>query len=104
MSVFAKRHYTTFHLGELYMSWNYRVIAVDNADFDEEYFEIYEVYYNDNGDEIVSISESSMAPFGDSLAELQEDFSKMELAFNKPLLIMSEIKLVPRQVDGEVDE
>lgn len=65
------------------MTWNYRVIhTVIN---DEHFFDIHEVYYDDNG-EPKFVTEDSVAPMGNTLDELKEDLQHYLLALSKPIL------------------
>jgi len=60
------------------MSWNYRII------FSNDTYAIHEVYYKNNN--IISWSENSISPMGDSIKELSEDIKNMKKAFDLPIL------------------
>lgn len=49
------------------MTWSYR--AIKKQYLDEEYYEIHEVYYNQDGD-IWGMTENPIAPIGQTLDEL----------------------------------
>ena len=90
------------------MTWNYRVLRhvtanrnkpnVDtNEEFfksfrgeREEYYRIHEVYYRENGS-ITSCSEEAIAPFGETVEELQEVIELMKAAFDKPAIPYEDI-------------
>ena len=65
--------------------WNYRVMSHFDADMDEHYFEIHEVYYNDL-EEVINWGEESSCPFGEDASSLQKTVKMMNDAFNKPVL------------------
>lgn len=65
------------------MNWNYRVIR--KVDDEEEYFEIQEVYYDENGVAIFAPKEGRI-PFGFTLNELEEDLKRFLDACEKPIL------------------
>lgn len=70
------------------MSWNYRIIkrtTTSPAGYVEDYYAIYEVYYNREGD-IRAWSAQPLSPHGTSIQELRRDFELMRGAFYKPAL------------------
>lgn len=76
-------------------TWNYRIMV------DEEgTFKICEVFY-DNG-EISGYSDTD-GPLGENLEEIQSDFNMMRHAFDKPVLIETELEIV-HQTDVEPEE
>lgn len=81
------------------MSWNYRVIKKESVyprelqTYDgetEEYFEIHEVYYKDDGS-IKMYSELPSSPFGLDSKELYANLMKMTEAWSKPILIEKDL-------------
>ena len=77
------------------MHWNYRVIkhlATDPKNTsDEEYFGMYEVYYNEDGT-IMSRTESAIV-IGDTFEELEEVLEMM----------MKDLTLGPILIESEID-
>lgn len=75
------------------MSWNYRVMkrTYKGMNYEEDAYDIYEVYYNDNG-EVKNWSESPTYPHGETLEELKEDIKRYEEALNKPVLDYDELE------------
>ena len=70
------------------MTWNYRVLRhVEKA---EEWYQVHEVYYRENGS-ITSCSEEAIAPFGETVEELQEVIELMKAAFDKPAIPYDDI-------------
>lgn len=71
------------------MTWNHRVVKHVNPhplDEDEKYYyQIHEVYYNADGS-IWSMTKEPIAPYGNSLEELQETLTWMKRALGKPVL------------------
>lgn len=65
--------------------WNFRVILCEADGDNEALYQIHEVEYNLKG-KAVNWSETSVAPYGKSLNELQEDVSRQQSAFEKPIL------------------
>lgn len=65
--------------------WNFRVILCEADGDNEALYQIHEVEYNQKG-KAVNWSETSVAPYGKSLDELQEDVSRQQSAFEKPIL------------------
>lgn len=60
-------------------TWNHRVVKhVDGT------FGIHEAHYN-NG-ELTSITENTVAPFGDDYSELGRDYTTFSTAFNRPVI------------------
>lgn len=70
------------------MSWNHRVTRkmIRGAPL----FEIREVYYLDEGK--LGWTASAVYPSGDTLDELKADFETMALAFEKPVLDITDEK------------
>ena len=64
--------------------WNYRVMRRKYAN-DYYTYGIYEVYY-DNRDKPDGWTQDAVAPFGDSLKELKNDFRFYKQALAKPTL------------------
>jgi hypothetical protein len=64
------------------MTWNYRIVRIDCGD--EITYGIHEVYYDDGIP--TSYTNNPVGCIGSNLEELNESFSHMSLAFNKPTL------------------
>lgn len=62
------------------MSWSYRIVEDKHGGLS-----IREVYYDDAG-VVESWSADGMAPYGETMAELNSDFSMMQDAFYEPVL------------------
>lgn len=69
------------------MTWNYRVIKkeVHHAEGTELLYEIYEVYYADDGS-IEGWTESEASPSGSDLEELESDIAHFQVALSHPTL------------------
>lgn len=65
-------------------NWNYRVVRKPGF-ANEPYYEIHEVYYNEDGT-IKYWSSDPMTPFGETPEELELDVTRMLKAFIRPLL------------------
>lgn len=65
------------------MSWNYRVMACDYND--EVYFQIHEVYYDENGNPD-SYIENPVTVGGDNLSDIHWTLNRMKEATKKPIL------------------
>ncbi len=65
--------------------WNTRVIRKYDQKTDTTIFEMHEVHYDDNN-RIIAWTESSVGPFGETLAELKEDIKHFLEAVQKPIL------------------
>jgi hypothetical protein len=65
------------------MTWNYRVIHT--TDGEEEFFAIYEVYYDDNG-RPEARTEEPAHPAGETLEELADDLQAYQAALQQPVL------------------
>lgn len=83
------------------MSWNYRVMRhFDNAG--NETYGIHEVYYTPEGKPNM-YSVEAVAPYGETLAELQEEVRRFAEALEKPVLKPGDfpVDLTPENdVDG----
>ena len=73
------------------MSWNYRVVK--KADRLGNYFEIHEVYYDDNGNPN-GWTEDAIKPYGVDLDDLRWVLEHMVTALDKPVLEIVDEKLV----------
>ncbi len=75
-------------------TWNHRIIKKelrrDNT-VEETYYEVHEVHYNAKS-EICAITESSVAGFGETVAELEQVLQRMLAACKKPILVQGEIE------------
>ncbi|PAJ71929.1 hypothetical protein CJF42_24090 [Pseudoalteromonas sp. NBT06-2] len=65
--------------------WNFRVILCEADGDNEALYQIHEVEYNQKG-KAINWSETSVAPYGKTLEELQQDVSRQQSAFEKPIL------------------
>jgi len=71
------------------MTWNYRILA----DFDvdgEPFYCIHSVYYDEDGD-VFAYGVTPTYAVGVTVEELQSDMEKLQAAFDRPILIKSEI-------------
>ncbi len=66
------------------MSWNHRVMRFPDP-LHEEWLEIHEVYYDDNGQHTM-YTEEAVSVAGEAIEELRETLSRMEKALNQPIL------------------
>ena len=69
--------------------WNYRVVRSGRGE--NICYSIHEVYYNSRGG-ITMLSEAPIHAFGSVIEELREDLKTMNVAFEKPTLIMEDIQ------------
>lgn len=79
------------------MTWNYRVIRVDYIyeGKTEPCFAVHRCYYEYEADLIpTKWSQSPASPEGETLGELLDDYSRLRLAFEKPVLVEERGKLV----------
>ena len=67
------------------MFWNYRVIRMYEKESGTTYHEVFEVYYNEEGNP-QAFAESHNVVVDESLEELQETFNAIKEAFDKPVL------------------
>ena len=65
------------------MTWNYRVVRTTQGD--EEWFAIYEVYYDDEG-RPEARTEEPVSPAGETLEALQQDLQWYLRALQEPVL------------------
>ncbi len=56
------------------MTWNNRIVR--HRDKAEDYYEIHEVYYDENG-KIDGVTEESIKPYGDTVEELIEHLEQL---------------------------
>jgi hypothetical protein len=68
------------------MSWNYRVMTLDNG----KSYGIHEVYYKEDG--TLSMYSDSIDPYGESIEELENDLKLMLKAFKKDVLTPEDFK------------
>jgi hypothetical protein len=66
------------------MHWDYRVFFEDNG------YTIRTVYYDDHG-AIAACSEKPIAPFGESLEDLQDELNLLQAALKKNVLSASDL-------------
>ena len=68
-------------------TWNHRVIQKKvKRGFIEQYYEVHEVHYNADGD-IVTMTESAVVPYGETIEELKESLGMMLKACEHPILV-----------------
>jgi hypothetical protein len=72
-------------------TWNYRVLKKTDPATGETIYTIHEVYYDDAG-KPETCTENSVAPMGESLAELKRDMDHYLLALSKPVLMYDSLK------------
>ena len=65
--------------------WNTRVVRKYDGESETTTYEIHEVHYDDNH-QILAWTESAVGPFGETLAELEEDIEHFIEALKKPIL------------------
>lgn len=66
------------------MTWNYRILA--HKDKNEWFFEIHEVYYDNNG-KPEGYTENGVSVGGESLKGIEWTLDKMKECVNKPILL-----------------
>lgn len=72
-------------------TWDYRVVKKYAERFDEYFYEIHEIYFNENN-EITGITEQPSYPIGDSLEELKERLEHYSSALEKPVIDFESLK------------
>lgn len=72
------------------MTWNYRLIHLDVSSPDEPWYEVREVFYNDDG-AVASHSEAASAIVGNDIEEAKGVVDMLREAFDKPVLLESEL-------------
>jgi hypothetical protein len=77
-------------------TWNYRVLVRTDGKTGEKTFAIHEVYYDDAG-KPDGCTENSVAPMGETLAELKRDMDHYRLALSKPVLEYESLEEVSEQ-------
>lgn len=65
------------------MTWNYRVFEVKYHN--ETYYELREVYYDEQG-EVIGYTPEGTSPLSEDMIGLQQDMDHMLLALDKPIL------------------
>ncbi|AZZ97567.1 hypothetical protein CWB99_14745 [Pseudoalteromonas rubra] len=65
--------------------WNYRVIYCEASKDAPEQYQVHAVEYNENG-KAVNWSETGESPYGQSIDDLKADFTRLQTAFDKPVL------------------
>lgn len=71
------------------MTWNYRVLEHVDLSHDK-WYQVHEVYYNKDGS-ITSCTEDAIAPFGETVEELQDVVELMKAAFAMPTIPYEDI-------------
>lgn len=72
-------------------TWNYRVLERTDKNSGDTTYAIHEVYYNDEG-KPDGCTENSVAPMGESLAELKADMDHYRQALEKPTLVYDSLE------------
>lgn len=87
--------------------WNYRVIRKHHTETDSVTYHVHEVYYRDDGN-IESWTQESVAPMGETAAELREDIRYFLRAFRSPILEEQETDegstLIPDPTDDAIND
>ena len=87
--------------------WNYRVIRKRHTESDSVTYHVHEVYYRDDG-YIESWTQESLAPTGETAAELREDIRYFLRAFRSPILEEQETDegstLIPDPTDDVIND
>ena len=83
------------------MYWNHRVVEKRDY-FGELYYEIHEVYYNEDGT-INGMTVHPISPYGDSLDSLKTVLGWMLRCVDKPVLVDDEITFINYE-DGDPDD
>ena len=87
--------------------WNYRVIRKHHTESDSVTYHVHEVYYRDDGN-IDGWTQESVAPMGDTAAELREDIRYFLRAFRSPILEEQETDegstLIPDPTDDAIND
>jgi len=64
--------------------WNHRVVKRQAKTTDDVWYEIHEVYYEN--DEVEGMTENAISPAGTTLSELKEEIKRMLRCLEKPVL------------------
>lgn len=73
--------------------WNHRVIKKKYKGTKQYYYEIHEVYYDEDG-KIYGWTENACEVYGESLQDLKNGYKQMESAFKLPILVEKGKRLV----------
>ena len=65
--------------------WNHRVMRHKEADGDDDWYQIHEVYYKNNR-EVKNYTEGGISPGGHTLDELRDELIRMLEATEKEIL------------------
>ena len=69
------------------MTWNYRVVKMKGAGLlSEDFYDIREVYYNEDGS-VKAWSQEGADPSGDDLLELAQCMARIMRAITEPVLV-----------------
>lgn len=71
--------------------WNYRTVKKRCPSTGETYYQIHEVHYNDKG-EIIGVAKKPTVPQGCDEKGLQGDLSLLNIALDKPAIVLDEIE------------
>jgi len=66
--------------------WNHRVMKREKVDGDDDWYQIHEVYYKENG-EVDGYTSDGIAAGGYTLEDLREELTRMLEATEKEILI-----------------
>lgn len=87
--------------------WNYRVIRKHHTESDSVTYHVHEVYYRDDGN-IDVWTQESVAPMGETAAELREDIRYFLRAFRSPILEEQDTDegstLIPDPTDDAIND
>lgn len=83
------------------MFWNYRVIQTTYPSGEVD-FGVYEVYYDNEG-RITAYTEDPVPAVCETIEELRQDLQRMLECLDNPVLVASEIVLVPFEVESDVE-
>jgi hypothetical protein len=81
--------------------WNHRVVLFD--DHGEPFYEIHEVYYNDNN-EIAGMTKYAVGVSGETVEDIKQTLERMMSACNKEVIIESEIVYGKWSEDDDGDD
>lgn len=66
------------------MKWNYRVVKKTSAKDKNSYYEIMEIYYDENGE--VSCYADADLPYGENIEEIKSGIELILKALDKPII------------------
>lgn len=81
------------------MSWNHRVIEFVDPDDGRPWFQIHEVYYDDQG-RPEAYTENPVPVYGDTIDEMRTTLERMRLALDQPVLRERDFTCTPARIDS----